>query len=81
MGRYWNLLQLIISSIVAGIPVWAVDEGRLQWHKDVNKEYEKSKKDPEYVCSSEYITSSCKFGPSELALQTPYRAGIAHSLQ
>ena len=64
---------------MAGINVWAKSEKRLKWHRDVAQEYEKTNADPDYVCSEGYITRSLKFGPSELALQTPYRAGIAHS--
>ena len=61
---------------VETIKVWATDEERLKWHKDTDIEYAKCKEDPDYVCSPKYISDSNKFGPAEVALQSPYRAGM-----
>ena len=64
-----------ISRILKGIKVWASSEERLKFHKEVHAEYEKSKKDENYICSTKFITKSSRLGPAEVALQTPYRAG------
>ena len=55
---------------------WAEDEQRLNWHREVTIEYDKCKQDPNYVCSASFITKAAEYGPAEIALHTPYRAGL-----
>ena len=64
---------------IEAIKVWATDEQRLKWHQDTDLEYEKCKNDINYVCSDKYIRDSNKFGPAEVALQSPYRAGMCRN--
>ena len=63
-----------------GIHKWAKDTERLEWHREVLEEYKKCKRDPSYTCSPSFLTKACQFGPAELALQTPYRAGVCHQM-
>ena len=65
-----------IHRISEGLKVWGNDDKRLQWHKDVEDEYLKCKDDGGYICSPEFISRAAKNGPAEVALQTPYRAGV-----
>ena len=54
---------------------WGNNEDRLQWHQEVSDEYDQHCADPSYVCSADFITKASQFGPAEIAIHTPYRAG------
>ena len=62
--------------IQKGISEWAVHPNRLNWHLEVDKTYMKVKENPEYIPPSSFITNSSKYGPIEITLNTPYRAGM-----
>ena len=62
--------------IEQGLVEWAKNEDRLKWHKDVDREYMRAKSQPDHVCSSDFISKAAKYGPAEIALQTPFRAGL-----
>ena len=59
-----------------GLILWATDKMRLKWHEKVDSEYLRCLDDEEYVCSPDFISESVRRGPAEVALQTPFRAGI-----
>lgn len=65
----------VLLRIHKGIPEWAVHPKRLEYHEDVDSIFMKVKDDPDYVPSAKFITNCSKFGPIEITLNTPYRAG------
>ena len=55
--------------------LFATDVDRLQWHTEIDAEYSKVKDDPFYVPPTEVISKASRYGPTEIVLHTPYRAG------
>ena len=79
-NRYYILLFCIICNycfyrIIDGIKEYASNDARLHWHSEVDHFYLKLKDDPDYIPPLSIITESAKFGPIEITLNTPYRAG------
>ena len=65
----------LLFRIIKGIPEWAVYPKRLEYHEEVDETFLKVKDNPDYVPSAQFIKKCNKFGPIEITLNTPYRAG------
>ena len=54
---------------------WAEDQRRLDWHSNMDQLFLTLKDDDDYVPPASVITNASKFGPIEITLNTPFRAG------
>lgn len=59
-----------------GISDWASSKKRLDWHETVDSTFLQVKENPNFIPSAKFITDSSKFGPIEITLNSPYRAGM-----